>query len=92
MATAHDAAGPRRLGQLTPVETALLVCDVQERFRPIISGFAAVVDTSRRMVRAQQHLLLPPPRLARRPAPRHPIPLPLLHRPAPRPRWTSPSS
>ena len=45
------AASATRLGKLTPNETALLVCDVQERFRPLISGFPAVVDTSRRMVR-----------------------------------------
>ena len=41
---------PSRIGKLLPDETALLVCDVQERFRPIISNFTAVVDTSRRMV------------------------------------------
>lgn len=45
------AAAPR-VGKLAPEETALLVCDVQERFRPVITGFPAVVDTSQRMVRA----------------------------------------
>jgi hypothetical protein len=50
MSTAITASA-NTLGKLTPGETALLVCDVQERFRPIISGFSAVVDTSRRMVR-----------------------------------------
>lgn len=50
MATAASAAA-RSVGKLAPEETALLVCDVQERFRPVISGFPAVVDTSRRMVR-----------------------------------------
>jgi hypothetical protein len=50
MSTAITDSAPR-LGKLTPGDTALLVCDVQERFRPIISGFSAVIDTSRRMVR-----------------------------------------
>lgn len=50
------------LGRLRPSETALLVCDVQERFRPIITGFPAVVDTSRRMVSpASSVSSLPPP-------------------------------
>lgn len=49
MATAA-AAGRPSVGKLAPEETALLVCDVQERFRPVISGFPAVIDTSRRMV------------------------------------------
>ena len=54
MATAAGGGG-RGVGKLAPAETALLVCDVQERFRPVISGFPAIVDTSRRMVRT------PPP-------------------------------
>ena len=49
MSTAITASSTR-LGKLPPEETALLVCDVQERFRPVISGFPAVIDTSRRMV------------------------------------------
>eukprot|EP00887_Chlorella_sp_A99_P000306 scaffold13.g306.t1 len=53
-----SAAAPR-IGRLAPDETALLVCDVQERFRSAISGFPAVIDTSRRMVRAAQALQLP---------------------------------
>ena len=44
------SAKAARLGKLLPTSTALFVCDIQERFRPIISGFPAVVDTSRRMV------------------------------------------
>ena len=50
---ASAAGGHKPLGRLVPSETALLVCDVQERFRPVISGFPALVDTSRRMVRLQ---------------------------------------
>lgn len=58
MATAA-AAGRPSVGKLAPEETALLVCDVQERFRPVISGFPAVIDTSRRMLRAAAALKLP---------------------------------
>jgi hypothetical protein len=47
------------LGKLLPTSTALFVCDIQERFRPLISGFPAVVDTSRRMVRGANLLGLP---------------------------------
>ena len=54
MASAADAP---RIGRLVPSETALFVCDVQERFRPIISGFPAVIDTSKRMVRPVHGLL-----------------------------------
>lgn len=49
MSTAITASSTQ-MGKLTPVETALFVCDVQERFRPLISGYPAVIDTSRRMV------------------------------------------
>lgn len=48
-----------KLGKLLPTSTALFVCDIQERFRPIISGFPSVVDTSRRMVRGANILGLP---------------------------------
>jgi hypothetical protein len=51
MATATDA--PTRLGKLQAEGTALLICDVQERFRTVIHNFPAVVDTSKRMVRAR---------------------------------------
>ena len=47
---ASGTASGGGVGRLVPAQTALLVCDVQERFRPIISGFPAVVDVSRRMV------------------------------------------
>lgn len=57
MALSTKAAA--RLGKLLPTSTALFVCDIQERFRPIISGFPAVVDTSRRMIRGANILGLP---------------------------------
>lgn len=59
MATAA-AAGRPSVGKLAPEETALLVCDVQERFRSVISGFPAVVDTSRRMVRLEHKVDMGP--------------------------------
>jgi nicotinamidase-related amidase len=45
------ASGARALGRLSPSSTALLVCDVQERFRPLICGFPAVADAARRLVK-----------------------------------------
>lgn len=44
------------LGRLRAEETALFVCDVQERFRSVIHGFPAVVDVAQRMVRAAPEL------------------------------------
>lgn len=49
----------RSLGRLSPSSTALLVCDVQERFRPLICGFPAVVDATRRMVQGAAALGVP---------------------------------
>lgn len=40
----------RPLGRLMPKSTALFVCDVQEKFVPVIAGMPAVIDTSKRMV------------------------------------------
>ena len=47
------------VGRLQATETALLICDVQERFRDIISGFSGVVDTARRMARGAEALEIP---------------------------------
>ena len=47
------------LGHLDPASTVLFVCDVQERFRPLIAGFDAVAETSSRLVRGAQALGLP---------------------------------
>jgi hypothetical protein len=46
------SAGRVALGKLVPSTSALFVCDVQERFRPLIAGYPTVIDTARRMVRA----------------------------------------
>eukprot|EP00775_Hariotina_reticulata_P003246 gene3246-3522_t len=48
-----------KLGKLLPSKTAVFVCDIQERFRPIINGMPAVVDTARRLVRGANVLGLP---------------------------------
>ncbi|GAX75726.1 hypothetical protein CEUSTIGMA_g3169.t1 [Chlamydomonas eustigma] len=48
-----------RIGKLIPSTSALFVCDVQEKFRPVISHFPAVIDTARRMIRGANTLQLP---------------------------------
>ena len=47
------AANAVKIGRLMHNQTALFVCDIQERFRPLIAGMPAVVDTARRMVRGE---------------------------------------
>jgi nicotinamidase-related amidase len=47
------------LGKLCSKQTALLVCDVQERNRPLITGFPAVIDATRRLVRGANILGVP---------------------------------
>ena len=39
------------LGRVSLDDTALFVCDVQERFRPVIHNFKAMADTTARVVR-----------------------------------------
>lgn len=45
-------AAAARIGKLTPENTALFVCDIQERFRPLITGMPAVIDGAKRLVSA----------------------------------------
>ncbi len=47
------------LGRLSTENTALFICDVQERFRTVIHGFPAVVDVAQRMTMAANELGLP---------------------------------
>lgn len=47
------------LGRLESSETAVFICDVQERFRPVIALYPAVIDTSRRMIKAANALSMP---------------------------------
>ena len=58
MASSPSIPSPS-LGRLDPATTALFVCDVQERFRPLIAGFDAVAETSSRLVRGAQALGVP---------------------------------
>ena len=48
---ASQSAPTTGVGRLRASETALFVCDIQEKFRPIIAGMPAVIDTARRMVK-----------------------------------------
>ncbi|GMH38450.1 hypothetical protein BSKO_06334 [Bryopsis sp. KO-2023] len=50
---------PGQVGKLSTSDCALFVCDVQERFRTVIAGMPAVIDTSRRMLRAAHELQIP---------------------------------
>jgi len=56
---ASPSSPPRPLGRLTPDATALLVCDVQERFRDVIWRMPAVIDTAARLARGAAALGLP---------------------------------
>ena len=51
-------AAATRLGKLLPSTSAVFVCDVQERFRSVITGYPNVIDTTRRVVRNTATLLL----------------------------------
>ena len=44
------------LARLTPDKCVFLICDVQERFRAAIHGFANVVVGSQRMLQASKEL------------------------------------
>ncbi|MEW5298299.1 MAG: hypothetical protein WDW38_000975 [Sanguina aurantia] len=48
-----------KIGRLVPAKAALFVCDIQERFRPIITGYPTVIDTAKRMIRAAGILKIP---------------------------------
>ena len=54
--SAHGAVLP---GRLDPGRTAVFVCDVQERFRPVIHGFDHCVHVSSVMMRAGKILGMP---------------------------------
>ncbi|KAH8876810.1 Isochorismatase domain-containing protein 2 [Schistosoma japonicum] len=45
-----------RVGNLVLSRTALLLCDMQEKFRPTVSYFDAIVETSSRMLTAARIL------------------------------------
>ena len=49
----------RAVGKLTPQNTALLVCDVQTRFRPLIHKMETVVNTTKFMTSMAKELSIP---------------------------------
>ncbi|KAL7537174.1 hypothetical protein ACHAXR_007643 [Thalassiosira sp. AJA248-18] len=49
----------RAVGKLTPSNTALLVCDVQERFRPLIHKMETVINTTKFMTSLAKELDFP---------------------------------
>ncbi|KAF0287009.1 Isochorismatase domain-containing protein 2 [Amphibalanus amphitrite] len=56
---AAAAVGGRSLGRLVPQNTALFLCDMQEKFRPNIKHFAEVVQVSNRLLQAASVLDIP---------------------------------
>ena len=46
-----------RLGRLNPKSSMVFVCDVQERFRSVISHMPYVIDTARRVVGSCERVL-----------------------------------
>lgn len=58
MSVARQSA-TRAVGKLTPGNTALLVCDVQERFRPLIHKMETVVNTTKFMTSVAKELNFP---------------------------------
>ena len=53
------AATRRAVGKLSPSNTALLVCDVQERFRPLIHNMETVINTTKFMTSVAKELNFP---------------------------------
>ena len=48
-----------KLGKLVAPRTALFVCDIQEKFRPSIAHFDAIVNVSGRLITAAKMLNVP---------------------------------
>mmetsp|Transcript_33638 Transcript_33638/g.81325 ORF Transcript_33638/g.81325 Transcript_33638/m.81325 type:complete len:269 (-) Transcript_33638:208-1014(-) len=57
--SAAAATAARAVGKLSPSNTALLVCDVQERFRPLIHKMETVVNTTKFMTSVAKELDFP---------------------------------
>lgn len=49
----------RAVGKLTPQNSVLLVCDVQERFRPLIHKMETVINTTKFMTSVAKELTIP---------------------------------
>ena len=49
-ATAAAAAGVPKLGRFDPATTVFFLCDIQERFRPLIHEFPSLIAASKTLV------------------------------------------
>eukprot|EP00884_Botryococcus_braunii_P019934 jgi/Botrbrau1/6624/Bobra.104_2s0011.1 len=47
------------VGKLVAERTILFVCDIQERFRSVIHGYPAVIDTARRLIKGAAAFNIP---------------------------------
>ena len=54
-----DSSNTRKLGSLDPNHTAVMVCDLQEKFAPSILHFDTIVQNSDRLVQAANILQMP---------------------------------
>ena len=59
MSSSLAATASKAVGKLSPSNTALLVCDVQERFRPLIHKMETVVNTTKFMTSVAKELQFP---------------------------------
>ena len=54
-----DSSSTRKLGSLDPNHTAIMVCDLQEKFAPSILHFDTIVQNADRLVQAANILQMP---------------------------------
>ena len=54
-----DSSSTRKLGSLDPNHTAVMVCDLQEKFAPSILHFDTIVQNADRLVQAANILQMP---------------------------------
>ncbi|KAL3767001.1 hypothetical protein ACHAWU_004499 [Discostella pseudostelligera] len=59
MSIATSATRLRSAGKLIPSNTTLLVCDIQERFRPLVHKMETVIQTSKFMTSVANELKIP---------------------------------
>jgi nicotinamidase-related amidase len=59
MSSIAATASRRAVGKLRPDQTALLVCDIQERFRPVIHRMETVINTTKFMTSVAREMGVP---------------------------------